>query len=263
MSPRQDELPLSGDLNLIREAFAKNSGSVSKLMGFDAVVLRAIMEGLGPIPDELEAEGRNNLATKVRNRLQLVENIRDRGTTKLHYDTILNQCVVLLVSHFASALHGAFRVGVAGALEQPKRFEALVDSELKLSPRDLHRLGPEAGRWWADLLVMQRGINFQDMKKVDKAFRDYLNVNAPTGKRLNDIVYGQLTRHCIVHTGATFDQLAVDQLEDRVPLEVDLHLRPGDNIQYTPRLVEALANAMTWYLAELLWSLQTALTEAG
>lgn len=262
MNRDQGASDLSLELVRIRDAFAKNVDSVAKLMGFDAVVLGVVMEGLSPIPGELEAEGRNVLAMKVRNRLRLVENIREQGTTKVYYDTILNQCVVLLVSHFASALHDTFRVGVAAALERPKRFEALTDSELKLSPRDLRRLGPESGRWWADLLVVQRGISFQDMKKTDKSFRDYLRVNAPTGQRVNDIVYGQLTRHCIVHTGGQFDQQASEQLEDRVPLDVDLGLQLGDHIQYTPRAVKALAGAMTWYLSELLQSLESAL-EAG
>ena len=252
---------MRAELNEIADRYDSNLRSIQRLMRFDRIVVEAVVELLERLYSDLE--GRSNLAQNtVKNHLDAAKNIRTNDSVRVYYDTMLNQCVVLVVSHFGSAIHDALRFGIREALKHGAKF-AVGKQEIKAKMNELWAtLDVDASRRadeLADILIAQHQVSFQDMQSINRAFADYLGVATPQGAVLNDIIIGQATRHCIVHTGSRMSSRGVKQIGGRQGDRLTLSFKSGDVIQYGPSDVEALASATRDYLLELLTSLDATL----
>src|SRR4051794_7481005 len=99
--------------------FKNNVSFVYELLDFDRFVLDFYVAGLDDLASELDGKGSRMVANTIRNRMASLRNIRTNDSVKPRYEAIYNQCVVLLVSHFGSALHAIFRNAVKRALTHP------------------------------------------------------------------------------------------------------------------------------------------------
>ncbi|HVR38346.1 MAG TPA: hypothetical protein VMU84_04570, partial [Thermoanaerobaculia bacterium] len=120
----------------IAKAFTANVRSVDSLIDFDQAILVTATSNLHPIIASLEEAGKVQAAKDVRNRLTAIENIRANDSMKRHYGTIFSQCVVLLVSYFASAVQDLFKAATAHAFASGVDVP-ITQEEVKLSWRDL------------------------------------------------------------------------------------------------------------------------------
>ena len=112
---------LRTELVEISDRYDSSLRSIQRLMRFDRIVVETVVELLGRL--EADLEGRSNLAQQaVRNHLDSARNIRNNQSVKVYYDTMLNQCVVLVVSHFGSTVHDALRFGIREALQHGAKF---------------------------------------------------------------------------------------------------------------------------------------------
>src|SRR5262245_42084381 len=106
------------ELNAIRTSFTEQVNGVYELLDFDRFVIDHVVGGLGSLAEQLESDGRNSAAMLVRNRVSGLLNVRRSDSLRPRYQTIFNQCVVLLVSYFGSTVGDVFRRTTARALDQ-------------------------------------------------------------------------------------------------------------------------------------------------
>jgi hypothetical protein len=252
---------LANDLELVETTYAFNVESVESLMQFDSIVLTTIDDMLDRLQKDLEDKRANLAIVAVQNHRRNIQNIRKNESVKHHYDTMLNQCVVLLVSHFASAMHDALRAGVYEALRHGQRFP-VAKQEIKAKLGDLWYGQDEQRRadHIVELAIDQPGVSFQDMQSVHRTFHDYLTITTPRGPALDDIIIGQATRHCIVHTGGKATLKSMKMIGSRTGHRLNLRPIADQPIQFERDHVRALAASTTEYLRELLVTMQQTMT---
>lgn len=91
----------------IIDNFKKNIASVESLANFDRVVLDFAISSIDSLQERLKEKFANErlLATAT---LKQLKNIRENDSMRPQYKEIFNQCVVLLVSYFGSAVSDIF-----------------------------------------------------------------------------------------------------------------------------------------------------------
>jgi len=223
-------------------------------VNFDRTVLNGAIGNIERLKDDL-AE-RPAIASRVENTLVMLRNIRDNDSMRNHYATIYNQCVVLLVSHFGSALHDIFVAAAPLMLSkiQPKELER---EELKFSLPELRELNYDLHDVIGDLLVTKRNISFQDMQSTIRAFETYCGIRIERDSRVNNIILAQAARHVIVHAGGKVDVKCSGQLRAASPREVKQTVTVGDLLVFTPGEIEFIAASMRAFIGNIVADAQT------
>jgi hypothetical protein len=234
-----------------RETFESNVRSVVELLDFDRVIIGLAIDGLRNVAKHIDASyNLHSVVTTLNNRAQMLEQVREGDSLRPKYETIFNQCVVLLVSYFDSAVHGVFRCGVIEALRADTSVPAKTE-KLSLSWSALEQTGGERERIFADLLVAQKNISFQDMQSVVRAFKDLLNITLARTTHTDNIVFGQAARHAIVHRGAIVDDRMVNQVAGAKLRTLKREIVHRTRLRFTPEEVNELSVSMTVYVQEL------------
>ena len=227
-----------------------NIESVFQLLDFDRVIIDVAVDGLKGLEAELETKNLHNPVRLVANRRRMLANLATNESLRPQYETMFNQCVVLLVSYFGSGVHTLFRAGVVTALRSGA--DLPVDREaLTVSWHGLERAEGEREAIFADLLVAQKDISFQDMKSIGRAFGELLEVTIERGGDVNNIILGQAARHAIVHAGGIVDRRMVKQLSGVLPRTLKAKVVAGESLRFTPPEVRELAKSMRAYVRNL------------
>lgn len=237
-------------------SLAYNLDSVLRLLTFDRDIVEVAVGALTVVKEELARRNLHSVITPVANRTALLQNLATNESLKPQYDAMFNQCVVLLVSYFGSGLHNLFRVSVVAALRSgidlPVRNEALT-----VSWRGLEGAEGDREAIFADLLVAQKDISFQDMKSIGRAFGDLLGVAVTRGVHTDNIILGQAARHAMVHAGGHVDDRMVKQLVSVKARTLKTALARGELLRFSPSEVRELADSMRTYVQDLCESLDT------
>jgi hypothetical protein len=244
---------------VIADVFKVNVNAVDRLLNFDRVIIDVAVQGLGELALELEEQHGSRRAAKIiRNRAQLLANIKAGDSLRPQYETIFNQCVVLLISYFTSAIHTLFRQGIVVALSKRANVPVLGE-ELKLSWRTLTDSETEREAIFADQIIAQNKISFQDMQSISRAFREQLNVQLKRSVDTNNIILGQAARHVIVHAASIIDKKMINQIADATPRTVKQELKVRDRLQFSPEEVRVLSESMVSYVNAAASALKIAL----
>jgi len=241
--PMQIRQPLS--------AFVSQVESVRELLVFDQFVLEQVVGGLVQIADGLERRNLHNDAMTVRNRLDALKNIRTSGSLRPRYQTIFNQCIVLLVSYFGSTVGDLFRsaidVSLASGLDVPVAKESVETDWETLSQSTTGH-----SSLVARLVVSKQKITFQDMGGTVRAFDKNLGLQVRRGEVMNDIILGQAARHAIVHAGAIIDGQMKHQVRSAEPRSLKVTLVEGQPLCFTPEEVNRLADQMIAFVTDII-----------
>jgi hypothetical protein len=238
------------ELDTIRTSFADQVTGVYELLDFDRFVIDHVVGGLESLAEKLEIDGRNSAAMLVRNRVSGLLNVRKSDSLRPRYQTIFNQCVVLLVSYFGSSVGDVFRSSTARALDRGCDVPA-ASQEIKLAWQDFGGTEGTVEEMFAELLVAQRDISFQDMQSVHRAFKEHLRIEIGRTEETNDIILGQAARHVIVHSGGVVDARMVRQVSAARPRRLKPAVAASERIEFTPGEVRLLGASMTSYIEAL------------
>lgn len=179
--------------------------------------------------------------------IKQVENIRQHESLRPSYEIMLNQCVVLLVSYFSSAIEDLFQEALKNKIEN-RKLGQLEKEEIKLT---LGQLVYENNI--VDLFISKRDISFQDMRSIAKAFEQYIEIDKiPHDKVVNNIILSQACRHCIVHDGSTINKKTIEQLKDAKPRDLKLDMNIDDKILFSEDEIKIIITSMGQYIANLL-----------
>lgn len=237
-------------------SFEANIASVRKLINFDREVVDLAVQGVQALHNVLVKQGYDNPALNAKNTLISLQKIKEHDSLLPRYKVVFNQAVVLLVSYFGSAVQDLFKIGVSARLILDDDNSTLMKEELKLTFRSIRERGWVLNDIAADLLVDKRDLSFQDMKSIGEAFREYVGVEIPRDKTVNNIIVAQGCRHVIVHAGHEVTPRLVHQIRGATPRDLKLDITSGEVVQFVPKEIEVVATSMKTYIAQLVTALR-------
>jgi hypothetical protein len=237
----------------IAATFAENARDVEHLIDFDRDVMDIMLMSLETLKKDVPAQF-HSLTGRVDRIVHVVKNIRDNESLKSKYSTVCNQAVVLLVSHFASALGDLFRNSISKALEVDAN-KTLLDEELKITFREMKERNWNMKAAAGDLLIAKKDLTFQDMQSTVKAFDTYVGVQIEKDQCVNNIILGQAARHVIVHAGSQVTDRMLKQLARVEPRSLKQLLEVGTKLVFTKDEVLELKSEMTAFIDALVANL--------
>jgi hypothetical protein len=235
----------------VKNAFSNNLESVEDLLEFDQTILNLCLEHLNELEKELKEHGFDNPSYSVDNTTKVLKNIREHGSTKTKYRTIANQCLVLTVSHFASAIHDLFKICINYAFRN-EFSKKLAQEEFKFSVRELAELVDEIDQRIGEIISEKNSISFQNMGNIARNFNDNFGYDIDKKANINNIIFGQACRHAIVHSGEKVDRQLLRQIEAAKPNDIKLDLKEGEIIYFDKSQLDIVMKSMMEYLDELI-----------
>jgi hypothetical protein len=235
----------------IRDNFQENVKSVNDLMNFDDLILSFGIRALERVNRFIENQGIQNPSCDVTKELNQFKQIRSNKSLKPHYQIMLNQCVVLLVSYFSSAVEDIFTTALTFTLKNRESKE-LSNEDLKLTIADLQLVNFNLSDNIGELFASKKDISFQDMKNIARAFKTYLGFEPLKNEDVNNIILAQACRHAIVHSGALVKDRTIKQVSHATARELKQDLCINQRIMFTSNEIITICTSMTNYLHNLI-----------
>lgn len=231
------------------DRFKVNVTEVDRLVNFDREVLQVALSAVQNLHEQLKPRYGDERLNGLR-ALQVIKGIRDNDTVRSKYKTIYNQAVVLLVSHFASALGDVFREAVSLRLgsDDPGK---LLDEEFKLTVSELKERGWNLKGTVPDLLIAKYDFTFQDMGATSRAFQNYTNLFVPRGECMHNIIVAQACRHIIVHTGGRVSERTIRQVSKAMPRSIKIELAVDDLVSFDLHELDIVKTSMIEFIERL------------
>lgn len=231
------------------EIFKKNIAEVDNLINFDRQLLDLVTLTVEGLHDQLKSKFGDERLNGAR-ALAVIRGIRSNETLRLKYQAIYNQAVVLLVSHFASALGDLFRQAVSDRLASAEGGK-LLEEELKLTVADLKDRNWDLTGAIPDLLIAKHDFTFQDMGATVRAFSTYAGITPERNVVMNNIIAAQACRHVIVHAGGRVGDKTTRQLSKVIPRTFRQELRGGEQIAFTLEEIHSIKTDMVKFIETL------------
>jgi len=245
----------------ILDQFKENVSSVNRLANFDRVVLDYSIKSIEDLQARLNVKFKNE-SLLASGTLKQLKTIRKHDSMRGQYQEIFNQCVVLLVSYFGSTVSDIFNYSVTSNISDLIDQKAFTE-EFKFSPKELSDYNFNLRDQIGEIIITKKGISFQDMKSINRAFRDFLNIDIRKNKTVNDIILGQACRHIIVHSGSIVDNKMMKQIADAKPRDLKPEIKLKTKVVFNFDEIEILAMSMQKYLETVIGNLETQVTKEG
>jgi len=230
--------------------FDREVASVDNLLRFDEMVVAVPIKGLNKISELAEKHNNQRIKEESDKYLRILSNISDNHSLKSYYETIYNQCVVLLVSYFGATLEELFRMCIPIVIQtgEPKN---ILKEEVKISVQDLAKREFILKDDYIDYLVEKNILSFQDMKNTRRTFEKYLDVILDKNQIMNNIIFGQASRHIIVHSGGRITSKFKGQIEVATPRTIMPEMKETGLLKYNPEEVKILGDSMKSFMQTL------------
>ncbi len=213
------------------ETFKGNAKEVERLINFDREVLSIVEGSIEDLHVRLRGRYENDRMNGGRV-LTVVRGIRNNESLKSKYAAVYNQAVVLLVSHFASALGDLFRNAVSFQLENSDKGKLLAE-EIRITYGELRDHDWNLKTVAPDLLISKHDYTFQDMQSTRRAFETYAKVELERDVAMNNIIAAQACRHAIVHAGGKVSDRTIRQLRSVNPRTIKPHIEHEDVLSFS------------------------------
>lgn len=242
---------MTASFHQTEEALKKNVAGVRRLINFDRDILDFAINTLTDLQEKLtEQHGIKNPALLARNALHMLKSVRRNDSLRSKYQVIFNQCIVLLVSVFASATSELFRNGI-NALARTGKSADIKKEELRFTIGELEEVGYDLTESLGRLLAEKKDISFQDMKSIGRAFRDCFAIEIPKDRTVNNIIFAQASRHIIVHDAGKINDRFLRQVSGATPRDINLSPVEDTNIEFSTNEIEQVAESMLIYFSDL------------
>jgi hypothetical protein len=229
--------------------FEKNATQVYELMDFDEKIVAFLREALaGLVRRQTDATKPIPPAWSASPLLKLVESIRQNNSLEPYYSQMFNQCLVLLVSHFSSAIRELYMGAVAEGIRERTMLPGLAEEQLSVRIADITEPDADLSRELAHLLASKKGTSFQDMQSVARAFNDHLGYQPVKDADTDNIIIAHACRHAIVHDGAQVNSRTIRQIRNTNNATLSVRVHEGERLQFRPTDVQAVGSSMLAYL---------------
>lgn len=238
---------------IIEKSFTENASDVERLIDFDRDVVALMILSLEGLKNDVPPQF-HSFKNKIERAEQVIKSIRNNDSLKSKYDTVCNQAVVLLVSHFSSCVGDLFREAVSKALDHDDN-KVLFGEELKLTFRDIKDRNWNLKASAGDLLIAKKDLTFQDMQSTCRAFSDYVGVEIDKDQCANNIIFGQAARHVIVHASSRVSDRMIRQVSKVSPRTLKRQLIEDEALVFSKEEVLELKAEMLSFVRKLIGKL--------
>jgi hypothetical protein len=239
----------------VAKTFENNATDVERLIDFDRDVVEIMIHSLEMLKKDVPPQ-LHSFAGRIDRAATIVSNIRKNDSLKSKYGTVCNQAVVLLVSHFSSAVGDLFRKAVTATLDREGN-ETLLNEELKLTFKEMQDRNWDLKNSAGDLLIAKKDLTFQDMQSTVRAFDSYVGVEIIRDQCTNNIILGQAARHVIVHTSARATDRMLKQLSKADPRSLKQRIAPDEALVFFKEEVLELKSEMIKFVQKLVTDLES------
>jgi hypothetical protein len=247
-------------LDSIIAQFAANLRAVDALLRFDEALLGYGLHTLQEVDTRLKENGFDNPRYRITKAIGMLERVRETESIKALYGVMYNQCIVLQVSYFASSLKSVFTDCLVTAITSGATKGRLQKETIEISLAELADLEFELAEHVGELVANKADISFQDMQSIGRAFTTYFGVTLPRDENVDNIIYAQACRNCIVHSGAVADARLLRQIAAASRRTIDVQLKEGASFSFSPDSIQRISQSMSAYVdllaKELLVTLQ-------
>jgi hypothetical protein len=239
----------------VAKTFENNATDVERLIDFDRDVVEIMIQSLEMLKKDVPPQ-LHSFAGRIDRAATIVTNIRKNDSLKSKYGTVCNQAVVLLASHFSSAIGDLFRKAVTATLDREGN-EALLNEELKLTFKEMQDRNWDLKNSAGDLLIAKKDLTFQDMQSTVRAFDSYVGIEIIRDQCTNNIILGQAARHVIVHTSARATDRMLKQLAKANPRTLKRKIEPDEALVFFKEEVLELKSEMIKFVQKLVTDLES------
>jgi len=240
--------------NDIEQRFENNIKDVYKLIEFDSLILKHTLKVLNDLDAKIRRLNIDNATLLPGNAIKNIENIQTNKSLSPHYKTMYNQSIVLLVSLFASAVSDLLKEGInqlalsaKGKHTQKDYIDSLKKTELKLTINEIIELGNRLHTKIGDIVVNKQDISFQDMKNINRTFRNFFGFNMDQNEVVNNIIMAQASRHVIVHDSSNVNDRIKKQVSKAVPRDIKPDISTLKKINFNPAEIKKVGESMINY----------------
>lgn len=240
----------------ILDEFESHIDSVNKLMNFDRIVLDYCISSVKSLDDRLKKNDEIKI-TNVRflptNTIMALENIKNNDSLRHQYESIFNQCLVLLVSYFSSISKEVFRKAIDYFSIHNTSFLGAIKEDIKLSFEEMSTYDYNLSGKIGQLIIEKKSISFQDMQSINRTLKKYLKIDFKSiDKKTNNIILAQASRHCIVHSSEIVDEKFLNQIRNAENRDVIKDVSLNKKISVSPQEVELISESMREYFKEVI-----------
>jgi hypothetical protein len=179
--------------------------------------------------------------------LKVLRNIRKNQSVRAHFQTMYNQCAVLAVSYFTSAVRDVFTLRLEAALRAGPPSALFTESLTLTFPDVEHMTGDPVARF-AELFVQKKDISFQDMQSIGRAFKLWIGQDVERTIDVNDVITAHACRHAIVHNAGIVDKKLLAQVRDASPRRIQQSFAAGAAIRFSPDEIRTVGTRMVAYV---------------
>lgn len=233
-------------LQRITDAFQSNLDKTETLLTFDEILQQFCLSALRKAKRGLDSFGNENPRFSIDPTIKSIETIRQNASMKSSYEIMYNQCIVIMVSFFGSALEDIFKE----ALNEIMGHEDI--GELKSEGFKITLEEWQTGEI-ADIFVQKKDdINFQNMKSTTRSFETYIGLSPiEQDEMIDNINLAQIMRHCIVHSGCNITSKAYNQLKKVKKRSIKVSITKGEYVQFTEKEVHQIKDDMLLFMKSL------------
>lgn len=215
-------------------------------MEFDEIILTFAIQTIEESVKKLKtAHGVDNPVMTGEKALGTLKSIKTNKSLNPKYNIMFNQCIVLLVSYFGSAICDIFQVALT--LKVNTQLGEIAKEEIKLTLGEIVEY--EIGLWdIGELFTLKKEISFQDMQSISRVFRDYIGINIEKDENVHNIIVSQACRHVIVHLANKVDKKLIKQVGNAFPRMVKELFTEGELVQFTPDEIKVVGESMENYI---------------
>lgn len=251
---------LNSVLNASRVNFNSNIKSIREFLNFDKLLLDFCITQI----EGLEERIRNNKEIELTNvrflpsmTLTQLRTIREHNSFKLKYETINNQSLVLLISHFTSTLKEIFKSSLEYLASNNKQYFKSIDTDFKISLQELGEFDFNLSKAIGDIIIRKKDISFQDMQSTVREYKNYLGVTIDKNEIVDNIIFAQASRHAIVHSLGIADEKFINQVAKSTQRTLKLNISLNDEIIFDHFEIEKVITDLQRFVDDLIRSIST------
>lgn len=238
----------------IIDSFTSHIESVKSLMTFDNILLDFCITQIEQLNDKII----NNKEIKITNvqflpgiTLKQLKTIKQNDSMRIQYESIYNQCLVLIVSYFTSSVKDLFRDSLQYYSEKKHEYLKCINAELKFTFEELEAYNFNLSKSVGDIIIKKRNLTFQDMQSISREFQTYFGIKIEKNKIVDNIILAQASRHAIVHSLSIADEKFINQISQTNTRTIKPLINLDDELKFTPSEIEEVMNNMREFLSNI------------
>ncbi|MCK9612946.1 MAG: CHC2 zinc finger domain-containing protein [Bacteroidales bacterium] len=238
----------------ILDSFLSHIESVKSLMSFDKILLDFCITQIEGLNNRIKVNKEINI-TNVRflpeATLIQLRTIRQNDSLRIQYESIYNQCIVLIVSYFTSSVRDLFRDSIKYYAEKKHECLKSINAELKFTFEELESYNFDLSESIGEIIIKKKNLTFQDMQSICREFQTYFGFKIEKDSVVDNVILAQASRHAIVHSLSIADEKFINQISQTPARTIKPSISLNDELKFSPIEIEELMKNMREFLSNI------------